>query len=114
MTEPGHTDQQNDLEKKRRHHEWERLKLEHYRVTHEAKRPYVEAVFRFSDLAVRSLLILNGGAALAILGFASRELSSNKSASAFAPVCFLFGLGSALAVACAGLAYHCAMVLRSG
>jgi len=62
----------------------------------------MEAVIKFADLTVRSLLILNGGAALAVLSFAANKAGSN---SALAWSVWYFGVGAACSVATAALSY---------
>lgn len=80
--------------------------LDRYRAEHEAKRPLVEAVMRFADLAVRSLLILNGGAALAILTYAANATKTGSTyGEELASLVWYFGVGAFLSAATAGLAY---------
>lgn len=60
---------------------------------------------RFAELAVRSLLILNGGAALGLLTFASNQTKNGGSSINYADAVCLFGVGAALSVMTAGLSY---------
>jgi hypothetical protein len=64
-----------------------------------------EATMRFAELAVRSLLILNGGAALGLLTFASNQNKNGSAPINYTDAVWLFGIGAALAVLTAGLAY---------
>lgn len=60
---------------------------------------------RFAELAVRSLLILNGGAALGLLTFASNQTKNGGSSINYADAVCLLGVGAALSVMTAGLSY---------
>jgi hypothetical protein len=64
-----------------------------------------EATMRFAELAVRSLLILNGGAALGLLTFASNQSKNGAPPINYADAVWLFGIGAALSVLTAGFAY---------
>lgn len=64
-----------------------------------------EATMRFAELAVRSLLILNGGAALGLLTFASNQSKNGAAPINYADAVWWFGIGAALSVLTAGLAY---------
>ncbi len=75
---------------------------------HEPKRFFkesFEATMRFAELAVRSLLILNGGAALGLLTFASNQTKNGATAINYAEAVCFFGLGAALSVVTAGVSY---------
>ena len=64
---------------------------------------------RFAELSVRSLLVLNGGAALALIAFAANAATRADDATgflaAYVDAIWAFGLGACLAVLVAGLAY---------
>lgn len=65
-----------------------------------------DAVISFAELAIKSLLLLCGGAAVALLSFAgSRGATSQVSLDAYADAVLLFGGAAAGAVATAGLSY---------
>lgn len=64
-----------------------------------------EATMRFAELAVRSLLILNGGAALGLLTFASNQSKNGGAPIDYADAILFFGVGAALSVLSAGLSY---------
>lgn len=88
--------------------ESERVNFDRYRGTHEVNRPYAEAVMRFADLTVRSLLLLNGGAALAVLTFATNANKSMLLGSRIedlASLVWLFALGAGLSVATSAASY---------
>jgi hypothetical protein len=109
------------LEQKRLKLDQEKLKFERHRLTLDdykttldrfkaevdAQKPYVEGVMRFAELAVRSLLILNGGAALALLAFAGNTAARGgiDLLGRVAPVITIFSIGAALGVTTACGAY---------
>lgn len=75
---------------------------------HETKRFFkesFEATMRFAELAVRSLLILNGGAALGLLTFASNHTKNGGTPIDYADAVCYFGVGAALSVLTAGMSY---------
>ncbi len=83
--------------------EQQRFELERYRAklaNLELQRPLLEGVMRFADLTVRSLLILNGGAAIGLLTFVT-----NNGRHDLASLVFWFGLGAWLGVATAAASY---------
>jgi len=82
----------------------QRLVYEFHKLLYDANRPHTEAAFKFADAAIRSLLILNGGAALAVISFAVHA-QNTATIAGFSEVVLYFGSGAALAVACAGLSY---------
>jgi hypothetical protein len=92
------------LEQERLALERERSALERARLQVEMIRPGIDAVIRFAEIGIRSLLILNGGAALALLSFASSASSRNEPVTFKASIC-AFGAGAALSVLTAGLSY---------
>lgn len=64
------------------------------------------AVISFAELAIKSLLLLCGGAAVALLSFAgSRGSTAQVSLDAYASAVGLFGAAAAGAVATAGVSY---------
>lgn len=65
-----------------------------------------DAVIRFSELAIKSLLLLCGGAAVAVLSFAgSRGATTQVSLDEYALAVHYFGMAAGGAVATAGLSY---------
>jgi hypothetical protein len=75
-------------------------------VTNDVERPVVEGLFKFADLSVRSLLILNGGAALGLLTFATNNgKAGGVGAGSKAVGVLWFGAGAALSVATAAFSY---------
>lgn len=96
-----------ELDKARVHYDMEKLKLEHYKIGVEAERGTFEAGIRFADMALRALLIINGGAAVALLTFAGnagRLGVAAQSGRTAAPL-IAFGVGAALSIMTAFLAY---------
>ena len=93
-----------ELERERLALERDRTNLEIQRLQVEALRPGIDAVIRFAEIGIRSLLILNGGAALALLSFASSASSRNEPVTFKTSLC-AFGAGAALSVLTAGLSY---------
>jgi hypothetical protein len=84
-----------------------RLGLEHYRAEVEARKPLVEGLLRFAELTVRSLLILNGGSAMALLAFAGNAMARGTDGyvKSLAPAVLAFGVGATLSVATAAFSY---------
>jgi hypothetical protein len=78
----------------------EKLELERWK-------PLFEAQIRFADITVRSLLILNGGAALALFTMAGNadKLGIKEKFPDLSYMALCFGMGAALGVLTAGLAY---------
>lgn len=99
------TDQKR-LEVERYRIEVEKWKAQ-YDINTQTYRATFEAVIKFADLAVRSLLILNGGAAIAILSFAAQapKNGSNVHNMAMSSAVWWFCLGALLSVATAALSY---------
>lgn len=87
--------------------------LDHFRATIEANKPMIEGLFRFAEMAVRSLLVLNGGSALAVLTFTGHTYNAGSKAklSVFGELISIYGLGAAAAVATAALAYLAQMFI---
>ena len=81
--------------------------LEYYRAVIQAKQTNTEATYRYGELSVRSLLILNGGAALALLTLAGSAKTGLVSINAgdLAGLVWYFGAGAGLSVLTSGLAY---------
>ncbi|MFM9850603.1 MAG: hypothetical protein ACKVP3_26175 [Hyphomicrobiaceae bacterium] len=96
------------VEERRVNVEQDRLRYEPTRLQYEAESRLsvvsYEAVMKFSDITIRSLLILNGGAALAVLTFASNTAKTGSN-TALAAAVFYFGIGAALSVATSALSY---------
>jgi hypothetical protein len=92
--------------------DFERLKLEHHKISDETKRGVFDAGIRFADMALRALLIINGGAAVALLTFAGnagRLGIAVQSGRTFAPL-ITFGAGAAISIMTAFLAYVAQMI----
>jgi len=87
--------------------EYSRIELERYRASNEAKKPSVDGLFKFAEMTVRSLLVLNGGSALAVLTFAghSNDWDETGRMLEFGSLVTAFGTGAATAVLTAGLSY---------
>lgn len=89
--------------------EHERNLLEQDRIKNDSNRMMFESVMGFSHLAIRSLLLLNGGAAIALLAFtghlASNEAAGPKVIEALSGAILLFGSGAGCGTAVALLAY---------
>lgn len=78
-----------------------------WRADFDAYKMGFEAITTFATITVRSLLLLNGGATIAILTFVGDQ---SKSVSGFSvakwlPAFEVFGWGTFLAVACSAIAY---------
>ena len=85
-------------------HEERRLRLEEQRRQFETWQTPFEAMIRFADITIRSLLLLDGGSALALLSFAG-SAASHGDRVRFVPSLVAFGIGAALSVLTAFLAY---------
>ncbi|MGQ0457731.1 MAG: hypothetical protein ACT4OU_11785 [Hyphomicrobium sp.] len=79
-----------------------RLALERDRLEVERLRPEIEARNTFADRCIQSLLLLNGGAAVALLAYIGE---SKVPWACLYPSLLHFGKGTALAVATACAAY---------
>ena len=77
-----------------------RADLDRYKAQVEAQKPNREAVIKFAELAIRSLLLLTGGAAVALLAFAGHRDVPN-----LATAIELFGWAASGAVLTAGASY---------
>ncbi len=83
-----------------------KLETEKAKLQSEAARPSFDAVIRFAELAIRSLLLLSGGAAVALLSFAgNRGATGKESLDAYAWAVMLFGGSASGSVLTAGLSY---------
>jgi hypothetical protein len=79
---------------------------ERHKADVEIWRGSFEAIISFAELAIKSLLLLCGGAAVALLSFAgSRSSTTQISLDAYATAVAYFGGAAAGAVLTAGLAY---------
>ena len=95
-----------DLDRERVELDRRRVELEHYKAVNDAGKPAVEALFRFADLTVRSLLVMNGGAALGLLTFAANTGKiGGVDAQVMANGVWWFAIGAALSVATAASSY---------
>jgi hypothetical protein len=72
---------------------------------HDFGRASFDATIRFAEMAVRSLLILNGGAALGLLTFAGNAASRATDAPNFRWAIVAFGVGAATSVLTSGSSY---------
>jgi hypothetical protein len=73
----------------------------------ESRRPMSEAAMRYAELAIRSLLLVAGGAAIALAGFAGHSLGSGNPVilQALGSSVVWFAYSAAGAVEVAGLSY---------
>lgn len=87
--------------------ELRKLQQEHQRLLLDWELGRKEPVFRFAEIALRSLLLLNGGAAISLLTFAgnAERLGLGGKAGVLGNMALSFGAGAALAVLTALLAY---------
>lgn len=103
-----HERERLDLEREKLAIDRARLEYEPKRLKYEATAKLAqvsaEATIKYSEMAIRSLLILNGGAALAVLTFAGNSSKAGGSMTLSQSVLF-FGSGAALSVLTAGLSY---------
>lgn len=86
----------------------QKLGIEHVKVNRDSQKSSRDAVIKFAEVGIRSLLILNGGAALSLLAFVGH--GSSAPGSKFVPadwaaVFACFAIGAAFAVITAGLSY---------
>lgn len=104
---PSEFDKQKLLiEQRKLELERDRLKNEEKRTEIERQRPFNEGLFKFADLSVRSLLILNGGAAIGLLTFAASASKNDSIATSSLASCVIwFASGAALSVTTAALSY---------
>ena len=86
-----------------------KLELEHYNSALTRWKPGFEAAIRFGEMAIKSLLILNGGSALALIAFLGQMSSSSSSQTTTAALFFwpllCFGVGAAFSTLSAMMAY---------
>ena len=96
------------LDQERLELERHRADLDRYRakleVENNQRRPMFEAVIRFAEMSVRSLLVLNGGAALGLLIFATSAAARGGSLT-FKTALIAFGAGAVLSVTTAAFSY---------
>ena len=87
--------------------EREKLATERSKIATDAIRTSFEATIRFADMTLRSLLILNGGAALAVLTFAANRIKERAPIAdgVLGDLVLTFGAGALLSVFSAGLSY---------
>jgi hypothetical protein len=83
----------------------ERLAVERERILVDVNKPLVDGMFKFAELTVRSLLILNGGAAIGLLTFAGKAFETKPIPQPLACALFAFGLGAVSSVILAGTSY---------
>lgn len=90
-----------------------KARVELYRTHYDIRKPFVESGTKFADLAIRSLLILNGGAALALLAFLGNTLGKSQvvDLAKLGPALQAFGLGAALSVITPASAYIAQLML---
>lgn len=99
-------EQRLEVEKQRLTNEHYRLSLDRGKIELDARSKTFDAIIRFADITLRSLLILNGGAALGFITFsAGKTVPSAYTADGMGSILWTFGIGAALAVLTAGLSY---------
>lgn len=85
-----------------------RTELDRYRtqldIERDQRRPMFEAVIRFAEMTVRSLLILNVASALGLIALASNATGRGGSLN-LKPALIAFGAGAVLAVVTAAFSY---------
>ena len=82
--------------------------MDRWKAETDARKPLIEAGARYAELAIRSLLIVSGGAALALIGFAGSALKDNTTLVGMRELASsvrYFSLAAAGSVAVAGLSY---------
>jgi hypothetical protein len=85
-----------------------RNNLDSWKAHQEARKPLIEAGVRYAELAIKSLLIISGGSAVALAGFAGGALKSDAEPivlQAVSASVWWFALAAASAVLTAGVAY---------
>lgn len=87
-----------------------KAELDRYKAELDRFRPGFEAVIRFAELGVKSLLALNGGAALALLTFMG-HFEKAQAAAGLGKALMCFGVGAAVSVLTAFLAYVAQVVI---
>jgi hypothetical protein len=99
---------EQERDRLQRHLELQKLELERVKVHRDSQKSGRDGVIKFAEIGIRSLLILNGGAALALLAFVGHGSSAPGSKfvhSEWAGVFAWFAFGAACAVVTAGLSY---------
>lgn len=93
--------------------ETERIKAEtdKYRADIDADKPLIDAAAKYAELSVRSLLILNGGAAISLLTFAGNKMGSDG-LHLMASAVFYLGFAAAGATLVAALSYLAQTFMR--
>jgi hypothetical protein len=79
-----------------------------WKAEQEVRRPMFEAGMRYAELAIKSLILVSGGAAVALAGFAGGSLKADAHPMvllALSSSVWWFALSAVGAVAVAGLAY---------
>ena len=95
----------NDIDRENREYA-RQAALEQYRANSDARHSSFDATIRFAELAIKSLLVLCGGAAIAVLSFAgTRGATAQASLDAYAPAVCYFGIAAGGAVATAAISY---------
>jgi hypothetical protein len=82
-----------------------RDRFDHWKADQEAQRPFVEMGARFAELAIKSLLIISGGAAVALGGFAKSDPTNVFVHHAFVSSAWWFAVAAFGSVITAGLSY---------
>lgn len=83
-------------------------RLAGWRAEQEARKPLQEIGAKYAELAIKSLVLITGGAAVAIAGFAGGAIKTDLSQHALEPLSsavWWFAVSAAGAVASAGLSY---------
>jgi hypothetical protein len=102
IEQPSLDERRLKIETERLHIERYRVyELEQYRAKQDARRPALDLQAKLAEATVRTLVLLNGGAAVALLAF-GRETATLK---AVAPSLLWFAVGAALGAATAGVGY---------
>jgi hypothetical protein len=91
-----------------------RVKLDAWSAEQDARKPMFDAAIRYSEMAIRSLLLISGGAAVALAGFAGGSLKADAHPAvliALSSSVWWFALSAVGAVAVAGLSYLTQIVI---
>lgn len=96
--------QRLNIEERKIANEEYRSQLDRSKIINDVNIKGMEAVVRFAEITLRSLLILNGGAALGFITFATAKMKDGRFDGA-GSIVLTFGFGAALAVLCAGMSY---------
>jgi hypothetical protein len=81
--------------------------IERQRIQLDSELAVLQAVISFASLAIKNLMLLNGGAAVAILAFVGHLVANEQQglASEFSGALTLFGVGALLGGVVSGLSY---------